>query len=452
MAKVTRAPKIGRPALEFSISACRDQLIAPLLMPKPNWNSVDVAKFTGLSQSTISRTWQNTYPLVKTEIKDFHSLDLLAATVTHDGTYLLFEFAPTLETQVSLNEHFMRSTKRRAWQVMLATCLLSEKINSKPDYSRLVEFITKQTHENFVLICSSKLPAELEILSIKTVVINDAQTWQSCIHDLITNSNLTKQETLDQIQLSIMPWARNPKQNFYWQKLASVNDASANRLNRPRALNQVLSEQAFNLIMAELRSGRITSGDRITESYLAKHLHTSRNQARDAIKNLASSGLLEIENNKGAVIPTPRVSDVIDIYEARRALGAVIFRRAAQMPNSAFNDSAQVLKRMLELGDSGNAIETGLHDLLFQETVAADTGMRNFYEMFHDLASQLRLFIEILGLNYIYSIADMCSDNQALFKAVLAGDVPGATSAWNKKMFDAQEFAAKQIEIWRRQH
>lgn len=447
-----KAKRIGRPAIEFSIEAYQDQLVAPLIMPKPTWNSVDVAKFTGLSQSTISRTWQNTYPVEKSKLANFRSLDLLALNVTVDGTFLLFEFAPTLEKAPTINDHFMRSTKRRAFQVILASDLLTEKITDSPDYQRLTDFVRMQNSEDFLILASQPLPTALAELKIQSLVIDLPQEWHGLLHDLVTNSNMTKQETLNQIQISLMPWARNPKINFFWQKFENLNEVRISRRSKPLALNQVLSDQAFQLILGELRLGRITTGDRITESYLAKHLHTSRNQARDVIKTLSSAGLLEFENNKGAVIPTPSVSDVIDIYEARRALGSAVFRRAANMPASAFAESKAVLDRMIELGRLGNAMETGLHDILFQETVAANTGMRNFYEMFHDLALQLHLWLELLGLNYIYSIPDMCKDNENIFSYVVNGEADKAVAAWNKKMIDAQAHMTKQIEIWRRQH
>ena len=263
---------------------------------------------------------------------------------------------------------------------------------------------------------------------------------------------MTRQETLDAVQFALMPWARNPKMNFYWQKANVLSEVRITQKIKPLALNQVLSDQALNLIMAELRLGRLKNGDRISESYLAKHLHTSRNQARDVIKNLAVTGLLDFQSPKSAVIPSPSMPDIVDIYEARRALGSVVFKRAATLSQSELADAKIVLDRMLELGKMGNALETGLHDILFQETVAACTGMRNFYEIFHALADQLRLFIEILGLNYMYDIDDMCRDNRNIYNALIAKDPERAVAYWQKKMDDAQADWAKKIGIWRRQN
>ena len=68
----------------------------------------------------------------------------------------------------------------------------------------------------------------------------------------------------------------------------------------------------------------------MTESFLAGRLRTSRGQVRSALRQLERDGLLTATSGRAAVVPIMTAADVIELYAARRALGAIVVRAATR--------------------------------------------------------------------------------------------------------------------------
>jgi len=76
--------------------------------------------------------------------------------------------------------------------------------------------------------------------------------------------------------------------------------------------------------------GRYAARDRATERCLAGRLHTMRGQARYALRLPKRDGLLTVTSGRPAGVPIPTVADVVEMYAARRALGAIMVRAASR--------------------------------------------------------------------------------------------------------------------------
>lgn len=197
--------------------------------------------------------------------------------------------------------------------------------------------------------------------------------------------------------------------------------------------------------MDRIWSGDLTAGDRITETSLAKSLHTTRNQTRDALRSLASAGLLDHHPVRGVLVPTPTRADISDIYSARRPLGLEILRRTITNPQLDIDSIKRALGNLVDIAATGNSYETGNADMQFQDVIAQCSGMRNIPQMFATLAKQIRIYIAVMGMSYIYSIDDMVKDDKAIFTAIAARDIDAASRAWNKKMDDVIDYMTSKV-------
>jgi DNA-binding GntR family transcriptional regulator len=166
-----------------------------------------------------------------------------------------------------------------------------------------------------------------------------------------------------------------------------------------------------------------------------------------ALRSLASSGLVDLEQHRGAVIPTPHIAEVVETYAARRALGALIVRRAAHWAPGALAPVERALLDLVETGRTGHAGATGEADLRFQDTLAGSTGMRRIPQMFYGLTAQLRLFVAVMGLDYTYSIPGMCLDDTILLDRIRARDEAGAARVWHRKIDDAVAYMTTQLGV-----
>lgn len=98
---------------------------------------------------------------------------------------------------------------------------------------------------------------------------------------------------------------------------ASSTDAGA--AAEPRLLAAEVLEHLRNLII----QGELASGAKLNERVLCERLRTSRTPVREAIKYLASEGLVELLPNRGAIVTPITVTAVREMFVLLGALEAL---------------------------------------------------------------------------------------------------------------------------------
>lgn len=81
-----------------------------------------------------------------------------------------------------------------------------------------------------------------------------------------------------------------------------------------------LAQEAYKVLKHSIMTNEVKPGDCLSENALAQSMGMSRTPIREAIKVLASEGLLEIHNGIGAFIKYITVKEIHDIFEVRSAL------------------------------------------------------------------------------------------------------------------------------------
>ncbi len=85
-------------------------------------------------------------------------------------------------------------------------------------------------------------------------------------------------------------------------------------------------------------SGLLPEGTQLRQDQLAEQYGTSRIPVREALRQLESEGLVRIEPNKGAVVTSLSVGDVLEMLDIRIALECHALRLA--VPNMVEEDFA----------------------------------------------------------------------------------------------------------------
>jgi DNA-binding GntR family transcriptional regulator len=81
-----------------------------------------------------------------------------------------------------------------------------------------------------------------------------------------------------------------------------------------------LREVVYERIKEAIVSGAIPAGSKLSEVELSKQFDVSRTPVREAIRQLAETGLVSFASRKGACVLLPTPKDVLDLYEIRTAL------------------------------------------------------------------------------------------------------------------------------------
>lgn len=94
--------------------------------------------------------------------------------------------------------------------------------------------------------------------------------------------------------------------------------------------NNSLRSQVFVHVRQDILCGKYAQGEELTEAGLGAELGVSRTPVREALRQLALEGLVELIPNKGAFVTGISPKDVIDIYQIRARLEGLCARWAAE--------------------------------------------------------------------------------------------------------------------------
>jgi DNA-binding GntR family transcriptional regulator len=90
------------------------------------------------------------------------------------------------------------------------------------------------------------------------------------------------------------------------------------------------AERAYEELRRAIVEQRYAPGERLVEQRVAAELDLSRTPVREALRRLASEGLVLTERNRGAVVRPLDLAEVADLYELRACLESYAARLAAQ--------------------------------------------------------------------------------------------------------------------------
>ncbi|MEU3269431.1 GntR family transcriptional regulator [Saccharomonospora sp. NPDC006951] len=94
-----------------------------------------------------------------------------------------------------------------------------------------------------------------------------------------------------------------------------------------------LREQVIDSLREAIMEFRLKPGQRLVERELIEWLGVSRTTIREAIRELASEGLVTVVPQKGARVSAPSREEAADLYEMRASLESLIVRRFVERAN-----------------------------------------------------------------------------------------------------------------------
>ena len=95
----------------------------------------------------------------------------------------------------------------------------------------------------------------------------------------------------------------------------------------------VSGSTAGNVVQAledDILRGVLKPGDRLDEQALARRFEVSRTPIREALRHLASSGLVEIRRNQGAIVRRLTTTELIELFQVMAELEGLCSRLCAR--------------------------------------------------------------------------------------------------------------------------
>jgi DNA-binding GntR family transcriptional regulator len=137
----------------------------------------------------------------------------------------------------------------------------------------------------------------------------------------------------------------------------------------------VLSAQIKDRLLTMIVSGEMAPGSRIIETRVARDLGTSQAPVREALRDLATLGLVEMHPFRGARVREPHAEELVEAMEVRGEIEAIAARQAAdKIDESTLSQMRALLDEMRGFAARGDAHGQALKNSEFHNLVIDASG------------------------------------------------------------------------------
>lgn len=159
----------------------------------------------------------------------------------------------------------------------------------------------------------------------------------------------------------------------------------------PRIQRRTLHEEVLERLRDMIIEGRLEPGQRINEGAVGAQLGVSRTPLREAIKSLASEGLVEMQPAKGAVVRRFSLRDLREILEVIKSLEQLGGRIAcAQATDAQIAEVVALHERMMALYAEQNRLEYFKLNQAIHSAIVAASGNAVLMEMHETLQARIK--------------------------------------------------------------
>jgi DNA-binding GntR family transcriptional regulator len=216
-----------------------------------------------------------------------------------------------------------------------------------------------------------------------------------------------------------------------------LDGAPPTRGRMPDAVAQVLREAILD--------GLLEPGAWLRESEVAKALQVSRTPVRDALRVLASEGLLRINANQGAVVTPMTSDDVLELYAMRETLETLASRLAARRaPRQCLEKFSELIPRMKKAGEDGDIKLLSRLNFEFHAIVRDAAGNRYLDRVLSQIQSAARRFPDPT-LSLPGRVEESIAEHVALANAISQGDSEEAAKLAAAHMQHLSELRIRQL-------
>lgn len=205
---------------------------------------------------------------------------------------------------------------------------------------------------------------------------------------------------------------------------------------------EVLSAQVKDRILQWILEGQLAAGERIVETRVARDLGVSQAPVREALRDLATLGVVEIEPYRGASVRLPSDEELIEAMEVRGELEALAAPLAAErIGQQELEELRALIDQMRECAERGDAHEHAMRNTEFHAAIMRASGNRTL--------ERLWLMLEPFARTYVTASAPgtdlrwLAERHEAILDVLEEGDGEKAAEVMRRHAHEAEELVAE---------
>jgi DNA-binding GntR family transcriptional regulator len=218
-------------------------------------------------------------------------------------------------------------------------------------------------------------------------------------------------------------------------------------LEDDKASNLPLSSDLFTKLQEDILSGRLASGDKLTEMRICNEYGVSRTPVREALRQLEMDGLIETIPNRGAFVIGLSEQDILDLYILRTSAEIQAARWAITRITEEEMDELTETFEFMEFYTMKNDIQKMLNiNMAFHQIIYNATHNR----LLKQQLTSYQMYLKHCDPSNYYApnyLRDVLMEHRAIFDAFVARDVEAGALAMKRHMENSSMRKFRQREL-----
>jgi DNA-binding GntR family transcriptional regulator len=208
----------------------------------------------------------------------------------------------------------------------------------------------------------------------------------------------------------------------------------------------LLSDRIRNALTDEIASGALSAGSALEEQQLADRFGAPRTPVREALRQLAVSGLVEVRGRRGVVVARMTPERIMDMFETSAEVEAMCVRlatyRMTPLERSHLIELHDASQEMVEANnvDAYDGFNREFHECIYRATHNSFLA-----EQAQDVRSRLSAFRRT-QLRQGDRIRRSREEHEAIMQAIAEGDGETAARRMRAHMLNAAAALRRYIE------
>lgn len=201
----------------------------------------------------------------------------------------------------------------------------------------------------------------------------------------------------------------------------------------PKIMRRTLHDEVLERLRDMIIEGRLEPGQRLNEGQLGLQLGVSRTPLREAIKTLASEGLVEIQPAKGALVRRFSARDLFQILEVLKSLEQLGGRLACAADDATVEAIHDLHKRMMALYATRERLEYFKLNQAIHTAIVAASDNAVLIEMHGTLQSRIKR-LRFIGNEGPEKWAGAVAEHEEMMAALLKRDAEALAETIGRHM------------------
>lgn len=201
--------------------------------------------------------------------------------------------------------------------------------------------------------------------------------------------------------------------------------------------SELLSTSVKRLLLERILTGHYRPGERLVELRLSKELGTSQAPVREALRELASIGVVTIHSRRGARVRRPTAEELADVTLVRSELDALAARVATPLLHEeALARLEDLLQRMTTCLERRDYLGLTRADADFHRTIAEASANHAVLGVFDQLEPFARTFITLTLPNA--DVKGVVQQHRGILLALRSRDADAAAERARRHQLDVR--------------